>query len=235
MQNLKFERLANLDQLTLEHPGRRGCVVLLHGFGADFTDLSSLATVADPAQEWNWYFPNGPLEVHISDYARGRAWFPIDMEALERAMRTGERRYFATHEPKGLAAASEQIQALLALLAQRYETVCLGGFSQGAMVSCDAALVGAQKPQALLQLSGTYLAEQRWAEALAAQTVRFPVLQSHGRHDPVLPFSAAEELQAFWQKNNFPSRFLPFQGGHEIPFDVLQALRIFLKELLPRV
>ncbi len=230
MQNLRFDRLANLDHLVLDRPNRRGAVVLLHGYGADFTDLSGLATVADPAQDWDWYFPNGPLEV---PYA-GRAWFPIDAGALEASIRSGNPRPFATYEPKGMAAASETVQELVATLAQRYESVCLGGFSQGAMVTCDAALCGKQKPAALLQLSGTFAAEQRWTAAIEREQVNFPVLQSHGRHDPLLPFSAAEELQRFWQKHQVPHRFLPFQGGHEIPYDVLQALRLFLKELIPR-
>ena len=66
MQNLSFERLADLDCLVLRRTVTRGSVVLLHGYGADFSDLTSLADIIDMYQEWDWYFPNGPIEVPIS-------------------------------------------------------------------------------------------------------------------------------------------------------------------------
>lgn len=233
MENLTFQRLADLDILHLARRERRGAVVLLHGYGADFTDLTSLASIVDPRQQWDWYFPNGFLEIPFAPLHSGRAWFPIDMVRLQYAQQAGQHRIFADHVPEGLPAASEQVQALLKGLAASYPLICLGGFSQGAMVSCDAALHSPVKPALLLQLSATFAAEQRWEAAFRAQPEVYRVLQSHGRHDSVLSFAAAEELRNFWEKRQFPHRFLAFQGGHEIPYDVLQALRIELNEFLP--
>ncbi len=234
MENLVFERIADLDVLHLARPERRACVILLHGYGADFSDLTSLASIADPEQAWDWYFPNGHLEIPFSPLHSGRAWFPIDMVRLQYAQESGQKRPFADHTPAGLVAASEQVSLLFKTLQQSYPSVCLGGFSQGAMVSCDVALHSELKPTLLLQLSATFAAESRWENAVKIRPEVCPVLQAHGRHDTVLSFSAAEELNAFWEKHKFPHRFMPFQGGHEIPYDVLQALRLQLSELLPR-
>lgn len=234
MENLNFQRIADLDILHLGRPERRGAVIILHGYGADFTDLSALPSVVDPAQQWDWYFPNGSLEIPFSPLFSGRAWFPIDMQRLQAAGESGQARFFADHVPQGLSAASEQVQALLKTLQETYPVVCLGGFSQGAMVSCDAALHSAVKPDMLLQLSATFAAASRWEAAVKAHPGVCRVLQSHGRHDGVLSFAAAEELSRFWQKHEFPHRFLAFQGAHEIPYDVLQALRVELSERLPR-
>ena len=51
-----------------------------------------------------------------------------------------------------------------------------------------------------------------------------PVVQSHGRSDPVLAYQLAEELHRELESAGLDVQFLPFAGGHGIPNSALDAL-----------
>lgn len=142
-------------------------------------------------------------------------------------MRTGNRRPFADRVPEGLGRASDAIQNLLAEVQKSHQTVVLGGFSQGAMISLDVTLHAPQKPAALLQLSGSLLALPRWEPQLARLS-GLKVFQSHGRGDPILPYAASEDLAELFRKHEYNLEFVHFPGGHEIPMNVMTALKKFL-------
>jgi phospholipase/carboxylesterase len=231
--NLRFSRHGGLDCLTTDQLAQRPTVVMLHGYGADFQDLAGLCQVLDHEAQFNWVFPNGPHTVPISPQMTGRAWFPIDMMELERQLMTGNTRSFAGHLPQGIEPASEQIQRLIDELGIDPAKLVLGGFSQGAMVTCHTALKMPSNPLALLQLSATLVAESQWRPRME-QHAQLKVFQSHGHGDPILPFAAAEELNGMLCQAKADVTFVPFQGAHEIPAQVLDQLRLFLKNIQPR-
>lgn len=230
MKSCTFQREADLDLLVRENPQNRRCIILLHGFGANFADLSGLADIVDPRESWNWYFPNAPLEVPFSPEYIGRAWFPIDLLKREEMQRRGIKDD-PNESPAGLEKASQQINSLIKTLSGKYQEIVLGGFSQGAMVSADAALQSEIPVRALLQLSGKPLAFERWRKRLEKDGRKqfFPVFQSHGRYDDVLSYEGAELLSTFWKENDFALTFKPFPGGHEIPMSILRELQVFLE------
>jgi len=51
---------------------------------------------------------------------------------------------------------------------------------------------------------------------------------SHGQSDPVLPFRVAEDLRDKLRAASANLTWVPFAGGHEIPWPVLSGLRAFL-------
>jgi phospholipase/carboxylesterase len=55
------------------------------------------------------------------------------------------------------------------------------------------------------------------------------VFQSHGRYDVVLPFAMGTWLQELFQTSGWTGELLEFPGGHEIPYEVLEALGEFLQ------
>src|SRR5579872_3760051 len=112
------------------------------------------------------------------------------------------------------------------------EKILLGGFSQGSMVAVDVALRLADRPAGLIVFSGTLLAEREWTE-LARKRGRLPVLQTHGLHDPILPFPAAEGLRDLFIASGFDVTFLPFPGPHTIPFEALKRAANLLTRVLP--
>ncbi|WP_141732269.1 alpha/beta hydrolase [Oligoflexus tunisiensis] len=230
MRNFQVKKLAGLDCIVTEKPGNQKAVILLHGYGADFRDLASLAVELDPEENYDWYFPNGILPVAIGPHVEGRAWFPIDMVALQASLQTGNRRPFADRVPEGLTRASEAIQELLGTVQKTHKTVVLGGFSQGAMVSLDVSLHSPEKPAALVQLSGSLVAMPRWEPQLA-RLAGIKVFQSHGQGDPILPFDASEDLARLFKQYEYELEFVHFPGGHEIPWNVMTSLRKFLSQV----
>ena len=55
-----------------------------------------------------------------------------------------------------------------------------------------------------------------------------PIFMSHGRTDNVLPFDLAERLHADLVAAGLAVTLIPFNGGHEIPEEVVRALGEFL-------
>ena len=87
-----------------------------------------------------------------------------------------------------------------------------------------------QSPAAMGLFSSTLLEQKLWREALKKHT-GLKVMQSHGRQDPVLPFSLAEKLKGIMEESGMTVNFVPFDGGHEIPMPALQAYVDLLESL----
>jgi phospholipase/carboxylesterase len=188
--------------------------------------LVPLAGAFDVPASVRFVFPEAPLSLRAQGYGDGRAWFPLDLEELQRAALTGTRADRSQTIPPGLAEAREQLADSLSAIQEELQVpsnkLILGGFSQGAMVSCDAAATSELELAGLLVLSGTLLAEKIWAPGFAKRK-GMPVVQSHGMSDPLLPYDAALTLRALWERAGAQVTFVPFAGGHTIPPAALVA------------
>ena len=198
-------------------------LVLLHGWGADADDLLDLGAEllseggriagsagADPA---------GAAIAHVSlvalrapephPYGPGRQWYnlqPLDWNALPAARAALRQRL-------------EQLQASVPL--QR--TVLLG-FSQGGAMALD---VGSGLPLAGIVACSGY-PHEGWQPAGSLP----PVLLSHGRQDPVVPFEASLESQRRLGQAGARVQLLPFEGGHGIDPQLLPAVAAFVRDCL---
>lgn len=227
---LERRRLGGLDTLVV--PGKIGgpVIVMFHGYGADANDLAPLADVVEALPGSTWLFPNAPHEVPIGPHMTGRAWFPIDMEALQLAMMTGSHRDMSALCPPELVIAQRMALAMLAEFGAPLERVVLSGFSQGAMLATALTLHADRNPLGLAILSGTMLDRDTW-QRLAPARAGLHFFQSHGTHDPLLDFRAAERLHALLSGAGLHGEFVPFRGQHEIPMQVLHGLSAYLKGL----
>ena len=192
--------------LQLGPAGARQRLVLLHGWGADADDLLDLGELL-VGPEVSVVALRAP-EPH--PYGSGRQWYalqPIDWTALPAAR-------------AGLRARLEALAASVPL----QQTVLLG-FSQGAAMALD---VGCNLP-----LAGIVACSGYPHEGWQAPAQRPPVLLSHGRQDPVVPFAASEALQqALGQTGAQGVNLLPFSGGHGIDPEVLPAVGAFVRGCL---
>lgn len=229
-------RTLTLGDLEVRLTGETGdgpIVVMLHGFGAPGDDLVPLGEVlAGAAPGARFVFPAAPLALP-SFFGESRAWWMIDMEALERDMAVGVPRDRSAEVPDGMAEANARIMALLAALPDEVGggPLVLGGFSQGAMLACDVALRSGVPLAGLALLSGTFLAAGEWRPRMADRS-GLRVFQSHGRRDPLLPFAAAERLKGELTAAGLEVDWHPFDGAHEIPPPVLRALAAYLESVL---
>ena len=214
--------------------GRGPVVILLHGFGAPGDDLVPLGDVMDLPAGTRWLFPEAPLPLSMG-YGNARAWWMIDMARLQAERAAGQPRDLSVEIPNGLGLARERVLAFLKELPRQvpldYTHTVLGGFSQGAMLTCDAVLHTDYPFAGLVQLSGNYLAQPVWGPRMP-QRKGLPVFQSHGVEDPILPYSGAERLRDALNTAGLQVDWQSFRGGHEIPTLVLARLGLFLSRVL---
>ncbi len=205
-------------------------VVLLHGFGAPGEDLVDLGRMFRVPSDVRYVFPEAPLSLAPFGYGAGRAWWMIDLDAMERRAR-GERTDHSEQEPEGLREARTQLATLLSEVESKLSVtrnkLVLGGFSQGAMLALDTVLHADQKPAGLVLMSGTLIARASWQPRMASCR-GLPILQSHGRSDTLLGFDDATRLRDLLVEGGADLTFLDFPGGHEIPPRVLDAVSRFL-------
>jgi len=180
-------------------------------------------------------FPEAPLALDNVPFG-GRAWWPIDMIALQRALERGEARKMADETPAGLASARQKLRGLIdAVHAETglpMSKIVIGGFSQGAMLSTDVALRLEEAPAALLVLSGALIDQTEWRRRAPARK-GLPVLQSHGTSDAILPFAGAVALQGVLVDAGLALTFVQFRGGHGIDGAVVTAITTLLTKLVP--
>jgi phospholipase/carboxylesterase len=214
--------------------GEGPIVMLFHGFGAPGDDLVALAEVLDVPAGTRWLFPEAPLSLDIG-FGNARAWWLIDMARIQADRVAGRVRDLSIEIPKGLALARERVLALLTELPRHlkmdYRNTVIGGFSQGAMLTCDAALHTDYPFAGLVQLSGSLLAQQVWNPRMLKRN-GLPVFQSHGTLDEILPYASAERLRDALREAGLAVEWHSFRGGHEIPTPVLSALSLFLRRVL---
>jgi len=183
-------------------------LVLLHGWGADADDLLDLAGLL-VGPEVSVVALRAP-EPHPGGV--GRQWYGLQPIAWEQ-----------------LPAARHALQTRLAALAASapLERTVLLGFSQGGAMALD---VGSGLPLAGIVACSGYPHEGWQPEA--ATVVPPPVLLSHGREDPVVPFAASEAAQDRLMRAGCRVRLLPFSGGHTIDQAVLPELAAFVRSCL---
>ena len=198
-------------------------VVLLHGWGAPGDDLVPL-TEALSHPRTRFYVPAGPLP----EVGGGRAWWHLD--PADRPLHAWDDQEAAGHQPhQQVLAARAAIQQLLRTIQsrQRPERLMLGGFSQGAMLSLDVALAADPPVDRAFALSGVLLADSL-AALKTARPTKPPVFMSHGRQDQMLSFQGGQKARELLERHGYSVEFHTFAGGHEIPMEVVAALRKFL-------
>ena len=218
------------------HGGGDGpAIILLHGFGAPGDDLVPLADMMAVPRGTRFLFPEGPLALSTG-YGDTRAWWLIDMERLEADRAAGRVRDLSKEVPLGLLQARETfhqyLKQLPGAMAIDYKHALIGGFSQGAMMTCDAVMRYEYPFAGLIQLSGSLLARQDWL--LATKRAGLPVFQSHGAQDPILPYVMAERLHDELTLAGLSVEWHSFQGGHEIPDSILNRLSEFIRTVLDK-
>jgi phospholipase/carboxylesterase len=217
------------------HGGGNGPVVmLLHGFGAPGDDLVPLADVIDVPAGTRWLFPEAPLSLNMG-FGDSRAWWIIDFARIQEDRAAGRIRDLSVEIPQGLALARERVLAFLKELPRQfpidYKMTVIGGFSQGAMLTCDAVLHTDYPFSGLVQLSGNLLAKAVW-DPLMPKRKGLPVFQSHGIQDDILPHLGAERLRDALTQSELAVEWHSFRGGHEIPEAVLRRLGSFITKAL---
>jgi phospholipase/carboxylesterase len=207
-------------------------LIMLHGYGANNDDLAPIGPFLNKqlTNQIDWYFPQGPVDLAMSPFFESRAWFHIDVIAMQQAIAQGRPRQLADKLPAGLEEAAKMIFDLVDKIKPNYEKIIIGGFSQGAMLSVECALTRPELFSKVILWSGNLLCSDRWSDLAkkAAEKNKIYFFQSHGEQDPVLSFEGAQGLRNLLTGAGHLVDFNSFHGQHEIPQDILQQTVKFL-------
>ena len=227
---MNFTRIENFDLLSKPGKSTDKALIILHGFGASAADLAPLSGVFPEFHDYTWYFIEGPVQVPLGMGVMGKAWFPLDMEAMQRALMAGNSEYyFKNTPPPGMAEMVTKLIPLVENIAKNHHEIILGGFSQGSMIASHLYPFVQKQVQKLLLLSST-LADVETLSKNYKDADPVAVYQSHGASDPVLSIKGAMALKEFYEERNIDHKFHQFSGAHEIPIQVLEDAKSFLKK-----
>jgi len=225
-----MRRLGSINCIDFVQNDDAPWIVFFHGYGADAGDLSPLAQEIQVPAGYNWLFPEGFLEIPIGWNSTGRAWWPVNMEELQKAQVSGIPRDLSQGEPEGLKLAFQKTSDMLSKLNVPWNKIILGGFSQGAMLATELYLQAPEAPMGLVILSGACLKADVWREKAKSRTGKSFFL-SHGEQDPVLSIKGSQKLETILTQSGMKGRLMRFPGGHEIPLKVLNEAGKYLSSL----
>ncbi|MGE0632849.1 MAG: alpha/beta hydrolase [Pseudobdellovibrionaceae bacterium] len=203
-------------------------IVMFHGYGADNRDLASLAELIPTDGSTNWIFPNGIIEVPIGPGWSGRAWWPIDIAALQKAQATGGD--LPERDPVSVGALRKTVFDAITQLNVPWNKIVLGGFSQGAMLATDIFLNAPEAPKGLIIFSGAVICKEQW-KPLIPNRKGLKYFISHGGQDPIIPVRAGNQLESLLNSGGMKGGLMTFNGGHEIPPQVIAKAGEYLRSL----
>lgn len=201
------------DLIRLGPAGAERRLLLLHGWGADATDLLDLGELL-VSPEVSVVALQAPLP-HPGGV--GRQWYDLQEPDWPQL-------------PSARIQLLERLQQLDAELP--LERTVLLGFSQGAALGLDVATRGGGLALAgLIGCSG--YPHPDWQPGPPASSAPLRILLTHGQQDPVVPYAASEELERRLQQAGHRVSLVGFSGGHTIDGGVLPILRTFVSQAWP--
>jgi phospholipase/carboxylesterase len=191
-------------------------VVFLHGRGSDEHDLQGLASFL-PADAI-LVTPRAPFPGAPWGYGGGWAWYRY----------AGGRRVADETLGASLAALDEFLGSLDATLPVKPGTRVLGGFSQGGTTSLAWALTRPAQVSALAIFSG-FLVDSPVVPTNSGSAAGLSVFWGHGRADPSIPFTMAEESRRILGEMGAAVEIVDHQGGHTITPDEIRSFRQWME------
>ncbi len=207
-------------------------VVMCHGYGAPGSDLVGLFEdilhhLPEDSDKPAFLFPEGPIDLEDEGLYGARAWWRLNMAQLMQMSATNSFDKMRDAIPDGIDQAREKLCACIEQYRQKNQwtdlPIVLGGFSQGAMLTVDTALRGSVSPVVgMFVFSGALICESLWRAAATAKPLSIPMVQSHGRIDPILPIATGRWLHSLLRDVGCVGTLFEFDGPHTIPGEALE-------------
>jgi len=205
----------------------RASVVWLHGLGADGHDFVPIVPELGLPDELGvrFVFPHAPsIPVALNNGFVMPAWYDI------RSPELGQQQ----DEP-GMRRSIAAVEALLAREKSRgipSARTVLAGFSQGGAIALAAGLRQREPLAGILALS-TYLVLGSSLEAEVGPRARaVPILQAHGRHDPMVRFERGEAASAQLRALGCSVDFRAYPMQHEVCMQEIRDIGRWLAQVL---
>lgn len=190
-------------------------VVLLHGRGADASDLAPLGRGLPDGI--TLVLPRAPHPAAPWDYGPGWAWYRYQ----------GEDRPEVESFRSSQESLHQLVEQLPALLGYQPGTRVLGGFSQGGTMSLGYALQHPGRVPAVVVFSG-FLPDHPDVEVTAENVAGASIWWGHGTRDPAIPHTLASRGRAALRSAGAELATRDYPMGHGISPQELQDLSDWL-------
>ncbi|HEY7378078.1 MAG TPA: alpha/beta hydrolase fold domain-containing protein [Steroidobacteraceae bacterium] len=218
--------LETVEVETGPNPG--GCVIWLHGLGADGHDFEPVvAELVRPGERaLRFVFPHAPVRpVTLNNGYAMRAWY--DILGIDRQSQQDE---------VGIRGSAAAVRALIARENERgvsSSRIVLAGFSQGGAL---ALFVGLRYPERLAGIMGLscypVLASTLDAERQAANQ-ETPVFLAHGTFDPMVDISLGKEGHKLLEARGYEVEWHTYPMPHAVSPEEIGAIAAWLRRVLP--
>ena len=217
-----------LDAVEINPPGSpRGCIIWLHGLGADGHDFEPLIPQLGLVDDLGVrvVLPHAPHRpVTINSGMVMPAWYDIRATDFSR----GE-------DSEGIRESEQQLQALIRREVDNGippERIVLAGFSQGGAIVLHTGLRYPQPLAGILALSSYLpLAGTLAAEAAAANS-KVPIMMAHGTQDPVVPVILALQSRDRLEQLGYRVNWHGYPMQHALCPEEIGELRDWLQRRL---
>lgn len=220
---------ANIECVVVETgPNPSGCVIWLHGLGADGYDFVPIVKELEQMGLPNtrFVFPHAPkIPVSINGGYVMRAWYDIKNVDLQRQEDEGGiRQSQATLEQL----INDQIE-----LGFKAEQIVLAGFSQGGAIVYQTGIRTQHKVAGLIALS-TYLpCETSMDDAeINSANSSIPVLAAHGEQDNIVLMERGEKAVRLLKQKGFSVQWHSYPMAHSVCGEEVVEIAEFLKKVL---
>tara|TARA_Y100001970_G_scaffold258616_1_gene338704 strand:- start:4342 stop:4998 length:657 start_codon:yes stop_codon:yes gene_type:complete len=198
----------------------KNAIVLLHGYGGDGNDISSLSI------NWKRFLPNtiflcpnGHQKCKVNP--TGYEWFDLSIDdkeyILEESLKAEEKIKFFIEEVKNKFNLSNK-------------KICLSGFSQGCMMSINIALTSEDSFNCLVGFSGKIIDKENLVKRIKSKT---NMILIHGDLDQIVPVNFILEAKDFMIRNNIKVETKIIKNcEHNIPVEASSAALNFIKKNL---
>jgi phospholipase/carboxylesterase len=198
-------------------------VIWLHGLGADGHDFEPVVPELHLADlPVRFIFPHAPIQpVTINGGMHMRAWYDIRSPQIQQ-----------DEDESGIHRSQTLLENLIAREGERGipgQRIILAGFSQGGAIALQTGLRYAEPLGGILALS-TYLPlvaslENERHEANSA----IPIMMAHGRFDPIVPLSLAEDSRYFLQQAGYQVEWKIYPMQHQLCMEEIQDIASWLR------
>ena len=203
-----------------ENNNIKNAIILLHGYGGDGNDISSLTL--------NWkrflpetifFCPDGSEKCTINP--NGFQWFSLDKDdpayTLEETFKAEKKLNFFINEIKSEYNLNNN-------------KICISGFSQGCMMSINLGLISEENYNCIVGFSGKIIDEKNISKRIKSRT---KMLLIHGDRDDVVPPSRLLEAKDFLirHKVNIETKMIE-NCGHHISIEASSLALNYIKKNL---
>ena len=195
-------------------------LILLHGYGGDGKDISSLAlNMRRHVKKTIFLCPDANQKCTINP--KGFQWFDLTVD---------DQRYILDESIKSEILIKKYISEVSSYYQAPLEKICLSGFSQGCMMSLSVGLTSDEKFNSIIGYSGKILDQENLSKRISSKT---KVLLFHGEADTVVDPSNLLAAKDFLERKKIDVEAKLLKNcEHSIPVEAVSSTISFLKKNL---